>query len=102
MVAFELATNAAKYGALSCKDGTVHVTWRLIADELATGQTKHLVVEWQETGGPPIELPILPGYGLTVIRELIPYELKGSKCFVDFAKTGIRCCICLPSKFLVL
>ena len=50
MAFHELATNAAKYGALSGKSGTVHVAWQCAADGT-------LVLDWRERGGPPVSPP---------------------------------------------
>ena len=47
LVVHELATNAAKYGALSVADGCVAVNWSAPADD------QPFVIEWRETGGPP-------------------------------------------------
>ena len=55
--------------------------------------------EWRETGGPPIAVPGPPGYGSSVIRELIPYELGGSVQYV-FAAEGVRCRLEIPGKWL--
>jgi two-component sensor histidine kinase len=56
-----------------------------------------LLIEWQENGGPPAAAPARQGYGTSVIRNLIPYELGGK---VDLAYTtiGVRCKIEIPSE----
>ena len=54
MVLHELATNAAKYGALSNGHGRVLACWRLSPRGLAGGT---LLIEWKETGGPPVVAP---------------------------------------------
>jgi two-component sensor histidine kinase len=59
----------------------------------------NLALEWRETGGPPIVVPGPPGYGSSVIRELIPYELGGSVDYV-FAPDGVRCKVEIPGKWL--
>ena len=74
MVLHELATNAAKYGALSSKNGRVSIRW----DRHLNGHTRpHLAFEWQEGGGPPVVSLGKPSYGMSTIRNLIPYELGG-------------------------
>jgi two-component sensor histidine kinase len=51
-----------------------------------------LRLEWHEHGGPPVSVSARPGYGTSVIRDLIPYELGGS-VELDFATDGVRCAI---------
>src|SRR4030095_2642226 len=82
MVLHELATNAAKYGALSNSHGRVSVFWRKHSNGDARSK---LVLEWLEAGGPPVNVPKHTGYGTSVIRELIPYELGGT---VDYELAG--------------
>jgi PAS domain S-box-containing protein len=89
MVLHELATNAAKYGALSIPQGRVLVRWH----PLSKGEVPaKLRLEWHEQGGPPVSVSARPGYGTSVIRDLIPYELGGS-VELDFATGGVRCAI---------
>jgi PAS domain S-box-containing protein len=96
MVLHELATNAAKYGALSTENGRVSIRW----DRRTNGQSRsHLVFEWQEIGGPPVEAPGKPSYGTTTIRELIPYEFGGAVDLV-LASDGVRCRVELPADWL--
>ena len=77
MVLHELATNATKYGALSNRRGRVSVCW-----ERQSSSHHRLALEWRETGGPTIVAPGPSGYGSSVIRDLIPYELGGSVDYV--------------------
>jgi two-component sensor histidine kinase len=58
-----------------------------------------LLLDWKETGGPPIPASISPGYGTSVIKELIPYELGGAVDLV-FAPEGVRCRLEIPQKWL--
>jgi two-component sensor histidine kinase len=96
MVLHELVTNAAKYGALSNGRGRVSVSWR----KLANGRSpSELVLDWRETGGPPIAARNRPGYGTTVIRNLIPYELGGIVVY-ELAADGARCRMHIPAKWL--
>jgi PAS domain S-box-containing protein len=98
MVLHELATNAAKYGALSSGGGQVRVRW----DLQSSGSSRDgLIVQWRETGGPPVVTPSPPGYGMSVIRDLIPYELGGVVDFV-FAADGVDCRLQIPSKWVSL
>jgi two-component sensor histidine kinase len=93
MVVHELATNAAKYGALSQPGGHVSVRWRQTADPLSAPMLR---IEWRESGGPQVTAPAREGYGSSVIRDLLAYELGGSADLV-FAADGVRCTIKLPA-----
>ena len=97
MVLHELATNATKYGALSNSHGRVWVRWRRPSDGSFSGK---LVLEWKETGGPPITGCNAAGYGTSVIRDLIPYELGGIVEY-ELAAQGARCRLEIPIKWLV-
>jgi two-component sensor histidine kinase len=96
MVLHELATNAAKYGSLSNSHGRVAIRWRRPSRGRSKGK---LVLEWRETGGPQITAPNATGYGTSVIRNLIPYELGGA---VDYqlARGGARCRLEIPGQWL--
>jgi two-component sensor histidine kinase len=90
MVVHELATNAAKYGALSRPGGRVSMRWRHCCS------ARLLRIEWQETGGPQVATPARDGYGSSVIRDLLTYEY-GAKVDLIFAASGIRCTIEMPA-----
>jgi PAS domain S-box-containing protein len=92
MVLHELATNAAKYGALSTKNGRVSIRWD-------RHLRSHLVFEWQESGGPPVVALGKSGYGTSTIRGLIPYEFGGTVDLV-LAPEGVRCRLELPADWL--
>ena len=96
MVLHELTTNAAKYGALSNGHGRVSARWWLSSREPAGGT---LVIEWHETDGPAVVAPTASGYGTSVIRDLIPYELGGAVHY-EFACDGIRCRLEIPARWL--
>ena len=89
MVLHELTTNAAKYGALSTHGGRISVRWHRVMNGNADAR---LCIEWQESGGPAVQAPDRSGYGMEVIRDLLPYELDG-KVDLAFASAGVRCCI---------
>src|SRR5262245_19732008 len=95
MVLHELATNAAKYGALSTSKGRVSIRW----DRRMNGHPTCLVLEWREIGGPPVIAPGNPSYGTSTIRDLIPYEFGGTVDLV-FAPEGVRCRIQLSGDWL--
>ena len=91
MVVHELATNAAKHGALSSPGGRVSVSW----DCSGAGAAALLTITWCELGGEPIAAPIPSGYGLSLIRELIPHELGGT-VDLTFPSDGACCKIEIP------
>jgi two-component sensor histidine kinase len=95
MVLHELATNAAKYGALSTKNGRVSVQW----GRRLNGQPPRLVLEWREIDGPSVFAPGNPSYGTSTIRDLIPYEFGGTVELV-FAPEGVQCRLELPADWL--
>jgi PAS domain S-box-containing protein len=70
MVLHELATNAAKYGALSVAEGQVHVEW-------SHPEGGQLVLRWTEAGGPPVSPPTRRGFGTGVIANMIRDRAKG-------------------------
>jgi PAS domain S-box-containing protein len=96
MVLHELATNAAKHGALSVHDGRVSVCW---LRRMTGNSDSPVCIEWQESGGPAVRSPDASGYGVEVIRDLIPYELGGA-VDLTFASDGLRCRLEIPSEWL--
>ena len=93
-VLHELTTNAAKYGALSNRSGRVSVRWRWQQN----GPRDRLVIEWMESGGPPVLAPSRSGYGTSIIRELIPFEFGGA-VELSFATEGTRCRLEIPGEW---
>ena len=65
MCLHELATNAAKYGALSNGTGKVSVGWEL----LGNGVDRKIKLSWRETGGPPVSVPQRKGFGSLLIEQ---------------------------------
>ena len=87
IVLHELATNAAKHGALSAPDGRTEVTW--------SGNSGRIEIAWAESGGPAVTPPTRRGFGLRLIADSIAHELGGDVA-LDFARTGLVCKIGLP------
>ena len=83
----ELATNAAKHGALSSLLGKLSLNWQLRRD--------YLVVEWIETGGPRVAPPSARSFGLKVIRTSIENQLNGKAIF-EWAPPGMQCTLAIP------
>lgn len=77
----ELATNAAKHGALSSPSGKITLNWQLRDDGL--------ILHWSETGGPAISQPSSRSFGLKVIVASIEQQLGGKAVF-DWNVRGLR------------
>lgn len=73
MIFHELATNAAKYGALACGDGRVMVDWS-ISDQ----KSPRLHITWREAGGEPIPEPERRGFGTRLIERNVRHDLHGT------------------------
>ena len=86
----ELATNAAKYGALSVPEGHIEVVWE------AMGDAGPLRIEWRETGGPPVGPPERTGFGSRLVHQTVTREL-GGRVRLDFEPTGLRCVLEIPA-----
>jgi PAS domain S-box-containing protein len=84
----EMATNAAKYGALSVPKGQVALKWSHGADE-------RLILRWTEVGGPAVQPPARQGFGGRVVERMIR-QLKG-KVYFDWRPQGLVCEITLQT-----
>jgi PAS domain S-box-containing protein len=93
MALHELATNAAKYGALSAPEGWVEVSWRLDQPGDAPGATLDLL--WRERGGPPVPPAPARGFGTRLIESTVTYQLGGD-ARLAFAPDGVECWFQLP------
>lgn len=89
IVLHELATNAAKYGALSTPEGQLAVSWSVDA---AAGT---LILEWTESGGPPVTPPQRSGFGTLVTERTVRDQLSG-ELVNTWDRAGLRCRIVLP------
>jgi two-component sensor histidine kinase/DNA-binding response OmpR family regulator len=83
----ELATNAAKYGALSSRSGEVTVSWKL--------EPGNLALKWSEAGGPPVKTPSSQGFGTKIINGSIKRQIGGKVAF-DWRPQGLVCRLSLP------
>ncbi|MET1754736.1 CHASE domain-containing protein [Novosphingobium sp. RD2P27] len=84
----ELATNAAKYGALSSETGRIHVTWSLVGGECAE-------IHWREEGGPLVREPNKRGFGRDLIEKIVAHELR-SDVDLQFLPAGVECRLKVP------
>jgi len=88
MTLHELATNAAKYGALSVPGGRVRVRWRR-TDE------GRIVVHWDESCGPLVNQPSKKGFGTRAMDSMIRGQFRGTIKF-DWLPEGLSCEFSLP------
>jgi hypothetical protein len=84
MALHELATNAAKYGALSRPEGRVDPRWDVQQDELK--------LSWRESGGPLVVPPTRRGFGSRLIENALSAELDG-QIHLEFLPGGVHCSI---------
>lgn len=82
LVFHELATNAVKHGSLSADLGRVALTWRVEAGVL--------LLDWRESGGPPVSPPNRRGFGSRLIAGAFKGELRGEAEMI-YAAEGFRC-----------
>jgi two-component sensor histidine kinase len=82
MALHELATNAAKYGALSNAGGRVQVRWTIDGERLR--------LTWCESGGPAVSPPQRRGFGSRLLEDGLARELSG-RTRLDYAPQGVRC-----------
>ena len=90
MAVHELATNAAKYGALSSGSGRISVQWTI-----AERDEQHLRIVWTETGGPKVAAPSSKGFGSRLIERGLAGQL-GGEAVIDYRETGVVCRIMAP------
>ena len=83
MALHELATNAVKYGALSNREGKVHVTWSASNDRLT--------LTWREFGGPPVQPPTRKGFGSLLIAHA-----TDAQALIKFLPEGVHCILPIP------
>jgi two-component sensor histidine kinase len=88
LVMHELATNAAKYGALSSPGGYVHIDWSVEEDKL--------LLIWKEHGGPSLDGPAEhAGFGSSLVRRLVTGQFGGELSY-DWKPKGLIIRLSLP------
>ncbi len=92
MALHELATNAAKYGALSNTGGRVHINWQISATS-----TPEFVMTWFEHGGPTVAPPTHQGFGRMVIGRMAELAVGGT-AEIDYRECGLCWKLCAPAK----
>jgi two-component sensor histidine kinase len=93
MLVHELATNAAKYGALSTDTGKVEVAWSVVATEAKGVRRLHL--HWTETGGPTVKAPLRYGFGTRLIERGLARQLRAD-VGTTYAPEGLRFSMSMP------
>jgi two-component sensor histidine kinase len=86
LVIHELATNAAKYGALSVESGRITVTWELLRNGSADERFRF---NWSETGGPAADQPVRKGFGSVIITSVIGNDLNCVPT-MEYAEDGLQ------------
>lgn len=94
----ELATNAAKYGALSTPGGRLSIDWGLTGSESAAEERFRM--SWRECGGPPVAPPAKKGFGHVVISEMVAGSLHGHVT-LDYAREGLHWAIDVPKSSVI-
>jgi PAS domain S-box-containing protein len=90
----ELATNAAKFGALSTDAGRVEISWTVTPTGTQDGEGVIVEFVWQERGGPPVVPPKHRGFGSRLLAASAQ-QIKG-ELDAQFAPTGLRCRLRFP------
>lgn len=86
----ELATNAAKYGALHGAHGSVHIRWNI----RGTGDPV-FELDWVESGGPGVAERPEPGFGIHQLSRCVERDLNG-QCDLRFEIAGVHCRFTIP------
>lgn len=94
MALHELATNAGKYGALSCAQGCVEIEWSVATSE--NDGNDEFSISWREYGGPPVVKPQQVGLGSTMISTMAKMSLCGN-VELDYRAEGVRWRLTCPA-----
>jgi two-component sensor histidine kinase len=94
LVLHELATNAAKHGALAAADGWLEVSWSRVT---LPSRGDELRLVWRERDGLPVRAPSRRGFGRTLLEEGLRHEL-GGEVRLDFRPDGLVCELSVPAK----
>jgi PAS domain S-box-containing protein len=91
MAIHELATNSAKFGALSVYGGTVEVVWTVLID----AKRRTLNFDWTESGGPTVTPPQRKGFGSRLLEFVLPVQVQ-AKTEIDFRPEGVHVHYTMP------
>ncbi|EIM29363.1 sensor histidine kinase [Microvirga lotononidis] len=92
MVLQELATNAVKYGSLSNETGEVQISWHVDRSR----ERPHLLLTWEEKGGPPVAPPSRRGFGTRLVERSLAQGHLAGEAKIDFCESGVVCTIDAP------
>ena len=95
MVFHELATNAAKHGALLADTGRIAIDWQVEPNGNGKTSDGRLCLRWQESGGPAVVLPTRRGFGSRLIQRGLEQELDG-EVRLEYEPGGVLCQIAMP------
>ena len=87
-----MMTNSAKYGALADSTGKLEIVWKV-------DKNSSLVIDWKESGGPPVQPPSRRGFGTTIIERSIPFDLKGD-AELRFDLLGVQARFVIPPNYV--
>jgi len=87
LVLHELATNSAKYGALSTPEGILGIRW--------SAETGTLNLHWEESGGPSVTSPSARGFGTKIINASIKHQIGGNVAW-EWRTSGLHCTLQIP------
>ena len=90
MALHELATNAAKYGALSDSRGQISIKWTLDPD-----RSGFIRLIWKEAGGPRVSRPAAPGFGTRLLDRA--FASGGGQVRLEYLDEGVACEMVFPS-----
>jgi light-regulated signal transduction histidine kinase (bacteriophytochrome) len=93
LVVHELATNAAKYGALSIPAGQLEINWTV-------GAAGECAIAWEERGGPPVTPPKRSGFGSVLLLRSVPFDLNGSSR-IDYPEAGVAAYFSIPAAHIL-
>jgi two-component sensor histidine kinase/CHASE1-domain containing sensor protein len=96
LLLYELATNAAKHGALSVPQGQVNLSWAIDS----AGDEPGFRLTWQETGGPEVHTPTRRGFGELLVRRIAPRDVAG-RSTVNYDSQGFQYELEAPLKELI-
>ena len=88
----ELATNAAKYGALSSDEGRVEIKWWIDSSDR---DAQRLHFRWTESGGPRVSSPRRTSFGTRLIREVLAADFNG-EVELQYLSAGLVCTLVAP------
>ena len=94
----ELATNAAKYGALSVPSGLVRISWS--TKSVNDAGERQFIFTWHESGGPTVSKPERTGFGSRLITRVLAADFEG-EVRIDYPPEGVTCVLTSPAAIVI-